>query len=286
MILTVSVFTILCTSVFTSYDLVPLIAFAEMPESDIVSQQKQEFTIGTIQWKGTVFQSSEIGGVYVIDPDMNLNPNERDSFTINVWSEYDPTPIEIVVNEIGNNRGTFKGLMFFSDGNDDDSTFYQKVKVNEFDTVIASYVDITLPSTHDRFNKLEITEKTKIATPLSPPCKFRGCSDVGLRIVDAFGNDLYAVSVGESMQFPSYFGNGEYDEQQFAYVVQVKNDDGVVVNLQWITGSLSSGQSFSPAISWIPTQAGTYTATAFVWESVRGGITLGSPLSVTFDIGK
>jgi hypothetical protein len=37
--------------------------------------------------------------------------------------------------------------------------------------------------------------------------------------------------------------------------------------LQHGPGSLSSGQSFSPALSWIPSEAGAYTATAFVWES-------------------
>jgi len=45
-----------------------------------------------------------------------------------------------------------------------------------------------------------------------------------------------------------------------------------------------SGQSFSPALSWIPTQAGTYTATAFVWESVDNPTALSPPVSTTVTV--
>ena len=58
----------------------------------------------------------------------------------------------------------------------------------------------------------------------------------------------------------------------------------VLVSLAWITGSLSAGQSFSPALSWIPTQAGTYIATAFVWESVDNPTALSPPVSITVTV--
>ena len=61
-------------------------------------------------------------------------------------------------------------------------------------------------------------------------------------------------------------------------------DSGVTVSLAWITGSLASGQSFSPALSWIPSDKGTYEATVFVWESVDNPSALSDTVSVYIDV--
>ena len=52
----------------------------------------------------------------------------------------------------------------------------------------------------------------------------------------------------------------------------------------WITGSLAAGQSFSPALSWIPVDKGTYEATVFVWESVDNPSALSDTVSVYIDV--
>ena len=105
-----------------------------------------------------------------------------------------------------------------------------------------------------------------------------------MRIVDAFGNSLNAVSVDQQVQLTADLANGQDREQSFAYLVQIQDGDGVTVSLAWITGSLSSGQSFSPALSWIPTEGGSYTATAFVWESVDNPTALSPPVSTTISV--
>jgi hypothetical protein len=105
-----------------------------------------------------------------------------------------------------------------------------------------------------------------------------------LRTVDAFGNSLNSVSVDQQVQISADLANGQDKEQSFAYLVQIQDGDGVTVSLAWITGSLSSGQSFSPALSWIPTTAGTYTATAFVWESVDNPTALSPPVSTSITV--
>jgi hypothetical protein len=102
-----------------------------------------------------------------------------------------------------------------------------------------------------------------------------------LRVVDAFGNSLTAVSVDQQVQLTADLSNGADNEQAFAYLVQVQDESGVTVSLAWITGSLSGGQSFSPALSWIPTESGSYTATAFVWESVDNPTALSPTVSTT-----
>ena len=91
----------------------------------------------------------------------------------------------------------------------------------------------------------------------------------GLRIVDASGNSVDAVSVGRQVQVTVDLSNGRNTSQDFAYLVQVQDSEGVTVALSWISGSLLDGQSLSPSVSWTPSEAGTYAITAFVWESVE-----------------
>ena len=91
----------------------------------------------------------------------------------------------------------------------------------------------------------------------------------GLRIVDASGNSVDAVSVGRQVQVTVDLSNGRNTSQDFAYLVQVQDSEGVAVALSWISGSLLDGQSLSPSVSWTPSEAGTYAITAFVWESVE-----------------
>jgi hypothetical protein len=92
------------------------------------------------------------------------------------------------------------------------------------------------------------------------------------------------VSVDQQVQITADLTTGQDREQPFAYLVQIQDEDGVTVSLAWITGSLSAGQSFSPALSWIPTAPGTYTATVFVWESVDNPTALSPPVSAEIDV--
>ena len=93
------------------------------------------------------------------------------------------------------------------------------------------------------------------------------------QIVDGFGNRLNAVSVDQQFQLTADLTNGQDRDQSFAYILELKNEDGARIyfagdNPRLITGSLSSGQSFSPALSLIPTRSGTYIAELSVTETV------------------
>ena len=103
-------------------------------------------------------------------------------------------------------------------------------------------------------------------------------------MVDSFGNSLDTVSVDQQVQITADLMNGQDRNQVFAYLVQVQDANGVVVSLAWITGALTPEQSFSPAESWTPDMAGTYTATAFVWESLDNPTALLHPITTTITV--
>ena len=87
-------------------------------------------------------------------------------------------------------------------------------------------------------------------------------------------------NVGEQIKIVADVTNSQDKFQPFVYIVQVQDASKAVVSLAWLTGSLSPNQQLSPALSWMPTEAGTYTATVFVWESLQNPEAISPPLSI------
>ena len=254
------------------------VSFEYTSDQTIVSSALIRWNIGEVQWLESSYPASGTGIVRVIDADMNLNPEAIDNFKIDAWSDSDAGGISVTVTETNEATGIFEGTVFFTVSNDSSG---HRLRVGEGDTVTAEYEDNTLPDPYTTADELDIGATTLIGTIVSP---LERAPAANLRTVDAFGNSLDAVSVDQQVQISADIANGQDKEQAFAYLVQIQDGNGVTVSLAWITGQLTSGQSFSPALSWIPTEAGTYTATAFVWESIDNPTALSPPVSTTISV--
>jgi len=92
------------------------------------------------------------------------------------------------------------------------------------------------------------------------------------------------VTVDKQVLVVSDISNGQDRDQKFAYIVQIRDENNVVISLSWLTGSLAPGQTFSPALSWTPISAGTYAIQIFVWESVDNPDALSVPLLLSVDV--
>ncbi|MEW6044711.1 MAG: hypothetical protein AB1608_10655 [Thermoproteota archaeon] len=247
-------------------------------DETVVGSALIRWNIGEVTWLEASYPASGTGVVRVIDPDMNLNPEAVDNFGVDVWSDSDAGGIDLTVTETNEATGIFEGTVFFTTT---DESSGHRLRVAEGDTVTAEYEDNTLPDPYTTADELDISGTAFIGTVV-PPLERAPASNA--RVVDAFGNTLDEVSVDQQVQITADLTNGQDREQPFAYLVQIQDEDGVTVSLAWITGSLSAGQSFSPALSWTPTAAGTYTATVFVWESVDNPTALSPPVEVTIDV--
>ncbi|MDH3795209.1 MAG: hypothetical protein OER78_09090, partial [Nitrosopumilus sp.] len=195
-----------------------------------------------------------------------------------VWSDSDAGGIDLTVTETNEATGIFEGTVFFTVA---DESSGHRLRVAEGDTVTAEYEDNTLPDPYTTADELDITATSLIGTIVPPLERAPAAS---CRVVDAFGNSLSTVSVDQQVQITCDLANGQDREQQFAYLVQVQDGNGVTVSLAWITGSLAPGQSFSPALSWIPATAGAFDATAFVWESVDNPTALSPPVTTEITV--
>jgi len=108
--------------------------------------------------------------------------------------------------------------------------------------------------------------------------------DTTIQNAQLVSQDEDKVTVDKQVMIMADLSNGQDRDQKFAYIVQIQDENGVVISLSWITGSLTPGQSFSPALSWTPISAGTYTIQIFVWESVNNPDALSVPLLLSVNV--
>ena len=236
------------------------------------------WNIGDVQWLEASYPASGTGVLRVIDPDMNLNPEAVDNFDVNIASNTDASGITLTVTETNEATGIFEGTVFFTTTGGSSG---HRLRVSEGDTVTADYADGTLPLPYTTNDSVSITSTTIIGT-IVPPLERAPATN--LRIVDTFGSSIDAVSIDQQVQITADLSNGQDRDQDFAYLIQIQNSDGVTVSLSWIAGSLSPGQSFSPSASWTPTSVGTYDVTAFVWESIDNPTALSPPLTIDVSV--
>ena len=89
------------------------------------------------------------------------------------------------------------------------------------------------------------------------------------RLENAFGTPIVDnVNVNQQIQISADIRNNQEKSQNFVYIVQLKNDTGVVVSLGWISGQLTPDQKLSPSLSWTADKPGEFIAEIFVWEGL------------------
>jgi len=225
--------------------------------------------------------SASAGGSAVLtvtDADENTNSAIIDTFTTAIFSDSDNGGFPLTLNETDEDTGVFEGTVYFTST---DATSGANLRVSEGDTVTAEYTDNTLPEPYTDSDNLTVASTLTIGTAFPP---LERAPAANARVVDAFGSSVAEVSVNQQVQIAADVSNGQSADQAFAYLVQVQDGDGVTVSLAWITGSLTAGQSMSPALSWTPSDSGSYTATVFVWESVDNPTALSPTTSVSIDV--
>ena len=254
------------------------VSFEFSEDETVVGSSLIRWNVGVIQWLEASYPASGTGIVRVIDPDLNLDPEAVDNFDSDVWSDSDGGGIDLTVTETNEATGIYEGTVHFTVT---DESSGHRLRVSEGDTVTARYQDNTLPSPYNDADELNITATTLIGT-IVPPLERAPVSN--LRTVDSFGGSIDTVSIDQQVQISADLINGQDKQQLFAYLIQVQDGNGVTVHLAWILGELEPGQALSPAVSWIATDAGTYTATAFVWESIENPTALSPPLEITVSV--
>lgn len=103
------------------------------------------------------------------------------------------------------------------------------------------------------------------------------------RLVNSFGESLSQnINTNQQIQVSADITNKQSVPQSFTYIVEIQTESRVTLRLTWFSGSLEPQQTFSPAISWLPSMPGTYTAHIYVWDSISNADALSRPLQLKF----
>ena len=98
---------------------------------------------------------------------------------------------------------------------------------------------------------------------------YQEVSTSDFKIVNSLGEDIKSPVVDQQLDLQASLKNITNKNINWAYIVQVINSDGAIVDLNYATGSFGANQTFSPALSWTPDARGNYKIEIFVWDNLR-----------------
>jgi hypothetical protein len=89
------------------------------------------------------------------------------------------------------------------------------------------------------------------------------------KIVNSLEEDIKSPVVDQQLNLQTSLKNISDKNINWAYIVQIVDSNGAVIDLNFATGSLVKNQTLTAALSWTPHSAGNYEIEAFVWDNLR-----------------
>jgi len=216
--------------------------------------------------------------ITVKDRDMNRNPDTIDTLSARIWSDSDRGGLFVTLRETGSSTGIFEEIITFTPDEESTGT---RLRVSDGDTLMLKYTDNTLPPpaalAADGIETVEVREifansifgKYVQSTQRAPAAE--------PTLVNSFGESISQIFADEQLLIQSEVTNEQNKKQPFAYIVQVKDSEGITVSLSWITAELPPNESLKVAQSWFPSMPGNYSVEIFVWESLTNPSALSPP---------
>ena len=89
------------------------------------------------------------------------------------------------------------------------------------------------------------------------------------KIVNSLGEEINSPVVDQQLNLQTSLKNMNGKNIDWAYIVQIINSDGAIVDLNYATGSLANNQILAAALSWTPSERGNYKIEIFIWDNLR-----------------
>lgn len=87
------------------------------------------------------------------------------------------------------------------------------------------------------------------------------------------------AAVAQDTYLQTEIKNEEQEEQDFTYIVLIKDSEGLTISLSWVKGTLAPNEAITMEQSWKPETSGVYSVEIFVWKSLEDPVAL-SPVVV------
>jgi len=262
-----------------------IVEFKTQQDRKFTQKVDVDFYASGIVLTEPTYKVTDVARIIVIDPDENRHPDTIDTLQVRVWSTTDRGGLLVTLREAGDRTGIFEELLTFT--LDEESTG-TRLRVSEGDTITVKYTDKTLPApaalSESGVETVEVEELFDSANIgyLIPPLERAVASEP--KIVDHKGESISELSVSQQVLIQSEITNSQKKKQPFAYIVQIKDDEGVTISLSWVTGELPPKESLKAAQSWILDAQGIFSVEIFVWESIDNPTALSPVQSTTIEV--
>ncbi|MGI0010843.1 MAG: hypothetical protein ACREAE_05540 [Nitrosopumilaceae archaeon] len=221
------------------------------------------WNVGEVKFDKTSYTANNMTATVIVnDPDMNLIHNRLNRVNVDVYSDSDSGGTTITAVETDVNTGIFEGHITFTEK---DLSSGDRLFISEGDKIYARYTDRTVPEPYSVQDEVDIETTSSFEPAIS---MLNSITQDNLRIIDNGGNILNSSATENQIFVQSHLINKIDKPVQFAYIVQIRDEDGTVVNLSWMTGMMVPNQFMEASQSWIPHEKGKYAIETFVWDSV------------------
>lgn len=216
--------------------------------------------------------------IQVNDPDLNLNPEALDQIHVDVSSDSDIAGIKVNAIETSESSGIFVATITFSQNLPSSGN---RLLALPGDEIYAKYVDYTLPKPYSKSDDIEIITLAKVSSSISNLDRIENSQ---ISFSDSSGTPMILFQEDKQIQIVGSITNEQNFNQQFIYLIQVKDQNDSVVSISWISGQLSAAQDLNVSQSWLPKKTGTFFIETYVWDSLENPVPLSKPEKVTITI--
>ncbi|RJX15365.1 hypothetical protein CW703_06435 [Candidatus Bathyarchaeota archaeon] len=212
------------------------------------------------------YRYNDTATLTLIDPETNKDPNVIESLEIPITSDTNPAGLRITLTETEPNSGVFVGEVRFVEKEIGGSALLVRIG----DTVKAKFVDETpapedvpgyVPGTPIKAVEVVATARIGLAMgelpfEVSPP-----------EFLDLEGKPIGKITVGIPVLISSNITNKATFNIDMLYIVQIKDAEGRVVNLNFVEGTVPAKKSYLLSIAWTPEKEGVYKVEVYTWRS-------------------
>jgi len=244
----------------------------------LIESVEVSWNIGDVRFMKSDYSIGETATIRVVDLDMNLNPEAIDQFEVEVSSDSDLAGILVNVIETSEDSGMFEASILFTQSQ---SSSGNRLFAIPDDSIRVKYDDYTLPTPYSISDNLEISSQAKFVSNIPPTDRITIKNNV---MTDNSGELIFAPKTNDQLQIVGAVHNNQEYEQDFVFIIQIKESNGPIVSLSWIRGQLSPNQDLEVSLSWSPTKGGNYSIETFVWSSLSDPVPLSDILKQDYFI--
>ena len=254
------------------------VSFKFTEDEQVIGSALVRWNIGEVQWLDASYPVDGIGKIRVVDPDMNLNPNEIDTVEVKVWSDSDVIKKTVILHETNTNTGIFEGEIKFDPKQSSESILH----VANGDTIVAEYIDYTLPDPYNSSDELEISGTATIRETMSPLERF---TISNLKFLNENKNEITELTSGKIIYISATIKNNQDKDQKYAFLAQIKEEDNITLLIGVQSGILKANDSKVDFIKWIPEFGGNFLLSTYVRVDADDPSALCPPLDKEITVG-